>query len=375
MSRFLSIPEESIEGLIKIKAYDIWKKRLRKGIAGTPESDWIKAKKYLQKHRWEVFWWKFRKIFKPHQQLIWFVLGKPMIRRVIVISGVGITNLVFAYFIFGIPPWVYTLKPNTVTPGTDRLHLFILELAVLFIVTIYCLITNRNSPTNRKEKYKVLVQRISIIVAMLYAVYMIFHEAPGPGLSGRIPLAGVRLSYGIFCSIVLYFYVDNVAKLVRKTLMPLWKIFKQLKEKPRLVFTSGQQLPLSINAFATKTLFLVVPLFLWLPTLLPTAWLSPRNFAIAAGIVAFVLLFIIPFYSQAIIAAATQSSLAVIDDLISKEISDREQLLHDRNSLKTLIEIRSALNNCVSSPMQMLFWPILQSLAGITALIVAIKEF
>ncbi len=57
MRRSRSIPEE----LIKVKAHKIWEKRLLKGRDGTPESDWEKARQYLEKHRWEVFWWKFRK--------------------------------------------------------------------------------------------------------------------------------------------------------------------------------------------------------------------------------------------------------------------------------------------------------------------------
>ncbi len=54
------IPEE----LIQIKANQIWKNRLRKGIEGTPESDWIKAKKYLEKHWWEVWLWRLKKVWK-----------------------------------------------------------------------------------------------------------------------------------------------------------------------------------------------------------------------------------------------------------------------------------------------------------------------
>ena len=56
MSRLRSIPEE----LIKIKAHQFWEKRQREGRDGTPESDWIEAKKYLEKHQWKVFWWEVR---------------------------------------------------------------------------------------------------------------------------------------------------------------------------------------------------------------------------------------------------------------------------------------------------------------------------
>lgn len=49
-----SIPEE----LIKIKAQTIWKKRQSEGVQGTPKSDWIEARQYLEKHRWQVFHWK-----------------------------------------------------------------------------------------------------------------------------------------------------------------------------------------------------------------------------------------------------------------------------------------------------------------------------
>lgn len=60
MSDFQWIPEE----LIKIKANQIWKKRLRKGRDGTPESDWIEARKYLEKHWWEVWFWKLKRVWK-----------------------------------------------------------------------------------------------------------------------------------------------------------------------------------------------------------------------------------------------------------------------------------------------------------------------
>ena len=54
MNRSRSIPEE----LIKLKANQIWKKRLREGRDGTPESDWIEAKRYWEKHRCQVFLWR-----------------------------------------------------------------------------------------------------------------------------------------------------------------------------------------------------------------------------------------------------------------------------------------------------------------------------
>ena len=69
MSKSRSLPEE----LIKIKAHEIWEKRQREGRDGTPEGDWIKAKKYLEKHWWEVYWWKLKRIpttiYKPYYLL------------------------------------------------------------------------------------------------------------------------------------------------------------------------------------------------------------------------------------------------------------------------------------------------------------------
>ena len=61
MNKSSSIPEE----LIEVKAYKIWKERRRKGIDGPSEEDWRKAKEYLEKHRWEVFWWEVR---HPHSR-------------------------------------------------------------------------------------------------------------------------------------------------------------------------------------------------------------------------------------------------------------------------------------------------------------------
>ncbi len=66
MSSSHSIPEE----LIKIKAHEIWKKRQREGRDGTPENDWMEARQYLEKYRWKVFWWKFRKRFNKLEKLI-----------------------------------------------------------------------------------------------------------------------------------------------------------------------------------------------------------------------------------------------------------------------------------------------------------------
>ena len=53
MSKSSSIPEE----LIKIKSHQIGRKRQLKGLDGTSESDYIEARQYLEKHRWEVFLW------------------------------------------------------------------------------------------------------------------------------------------------------------------------------------------------------------------------------------------------------------------------------------------------------------------------------
>ncbi len=54
MNKSRSIPEE----LIKVKAHEIWKKRLHEGRGGTPKDSRIEAKKYLENHRWEVLWWQ-----------------------------------------------------------------------------------------------------------------------------------------------------------------------------------------------------------------------------------------------------------------------------------------------------------------------------
>ena len=62
MSNSRSIPEE----LIKIKAYEIWKKRQREGRDGTPTSDWIEARKYLEES------------IKREAYLLWEADGKPV---------------------------------------------------------------------------------------------------------------------------------------------------------------------------------------------------------------------------------------------------------------------------------------------------------
>ena len=66
MNKPRSIPQE----LIKLKANKIWKTRLREGRDGTPESDWIEAQKYLEKHRWQVFLWRLEKTLKKVWKLI-----------------------------------------------------------------------------------------------------------------------------------------------------------------------------------------------------------------------------------------------------------------------------------------------------------------
>ena len=64
-----SIPKE----LVRLKANEIWKNRLREGRDGTAESDWIEAKEYLEKHWWKVFLWRLEKIINR--------LGKSITRR------------------------------------------------------------------------------------------------------------------------------------------------------------------------------------------------------------------------------------------------------------------------------------------------------
>ncbi len=59
MNRLSLIPEE----LIRIKADKIWKKRLRDGRDGTPESDWQEAKQYLATHPREVLLWRLNRPF------------------------------------------------------------------------------------------------------------------------------------------------------------------------------------------------------------------------------------------------------------------------------------------------------------------------
>lgn len=64
-----SIPKE----LIRLKANEIWKNRLREGIDGTAEGDWIEAKEYLEKHWWKVFLWRLKKTINR--------LGKSITRK------------------------------------------------------------------------------------------------------------------------------------------------------------------------------------------------------------------------------------------------------------------------------------------------------
>ena len=52
-----SIPKE----LIRLKANQIWQERLRQGRSGTPESDWMAAKEYLESHWWKVLLWRWEK--------------------------------------------------------------------------------------------------------------------------------------------------------------------------------------------------------------------------------------------------------------------------------------------------------------------------
>ena len=68
MSKFRLVPEE----LIKVKAHKIWKKRQLEGRDGTPESDWLEARQYLETHLWEVFWWRLRKTLNK----LWKFIGK-----------------------------------------------------------------------------------------------------------------------------------------------------------------------------------------------------------------------------------------------------------------------------------------------------------
>lgn len=69
MNKSRSIPEE----LIKIKAHEFWKKRKRKGIDGTPESDWLHARQDLEKHQWEVLYWKLRHVLNKILQSLWSI--------------------------------------------------------------------------------------------------------------------------------------------------------------------------------------------------------------------------------------------------------------------------------------------------------------
>ncbi|MDJ0590163.1 MAG: pentapeptide repeat-containing protein [Pleurocapsa sp. MO_226.B13] len=69
---FRSIPEE----LIRIKAKKIWMERQSKGIDGTAEGDWNRARQYFKKHPWEVLWWKFRKQLNKPGKLIGKIFRK-----------------------------------------------------------------------------------------------------------------------------------------------------------------------------------------------------------------------------------------------------------------------------------------------------------
>ena len=66
MKKTRSIPRELIED----KAHKIWQKRESQGKEGTAESDWNEAKKYLKKHRGEVFLWNLGKLFNKSGKLI-----------------------------------------------------------------------------------------------------------------------------------------------------------------------------------------------------------------------------------------------------------------------------------------------------------------
>ncbi len=52
---------EPPEELVKLKAHQIWEERQLDGREGTSQSDWEEAKRYLEGHSWDIFWWQLNR--------------------------------------------------------------------------------------------------------------------------------------------------------------------------------------------------------------------------------------------------------------------------------------------------------------------------
>jgi hypothetical protein len=274
--------------------------------------------------------------------------------------AVGGVALLASYFLFGLPPWVNTLSWPPGDPSFKRTALCLLELSVLLAVTL----TNASIPATQIGASAIRrgIYLAAGAYAFGYGVFRIIHGHDS---------VWIRLFYSVFTLVVVGTWALNTLFIFSYRVRPLLRAIAHLDGAPNDVLTDGRHISLSVDVFAVQLFALVLPLLLWLPTLIPG--LGPRYVGVAVGLVACCVLIVVPLYAQLRTASALLASLRNLDEVIAMEVVDAGRLMLHQEQVKALLDIREQLTKGVVPPFRTVLWPVLQATGAIAAFFVAVK--
>lgn len=149
-----------------------------------------------------------------------------------------------------------------------------------------------------------------------------------------------------FSALLLSFCFYNARNILVKSRDRLLNIIHKIDINSRHVFSYGRQISYSINYASLSVICLLIPLFLWNPTLLKGV-VNPKNVAFCIGIIICILLLILPVYAQIKLSNVLNASFKKLDEYIADEIVKPSTIQEDAERIKAFIDLRESMTKSI----------------------------
>ena len=262
-------------------------------------------------------------------------------------------------------PWDPDIEWNERFGDYKQHVLYALEFLTITSLVLYCVwyqfakpanVRDQNPATYWTEKSLMLIAGLLVFVHAGYSVYTQNHNL------------AVRLGYALFCWCVLILWLRRFRAIYELHFPVVSKSLEQIDESPELVFSLGRRLSRNASIVALSIVALILPIFMWLPTLVPSS-LNPYLIAGCLGAVVATASIGIPVYVHYRLSRALYTSLNSVDKYIENHLADTDKTVDNAASLKDLLGLRQELIKSLKLPGTMLVVITVQVLTVLGALV------
>ena len=225
-------------------------------------------------------------------------------------------------------------------------------------------VSERNPATYWTEKSFMLIAGLLVFV---HAGYSVYTQNQDSAVSLPVKLA-VRFGYALFCWCVLILWLRLFRAIYELHFPVVSRSLEQIDESPELVFSLGRRLSRNSSIVALSIVALILPIFMWLPTLVPSS-LNPYLIAGCLGAIVATTSIGIPVYVHYRLSRALYTSLNFVDKYIENHLADTNRTVDNAASLKDLLELRQELIKSLKLPGTMLVVISVQVLTVLGALV------